>query len=96
MTIDFNTAGEQRGFSLIIPDRTIVPVQLVIHPGDVGEGGWLTRSKDGAQRGACLRVHRHRGGACEEENMVPADGLRHHSEPCGGRRNHQADAPRHP
>lgn len=47
---DFNTAGEQKTFD-VIPDRTIVPVQLTVRPGNVGEGGWLTRSKDGASEG---------------------------------------------
>jgi hypothetical protein len=47
MMMDYNDAGPQRTFE-VIPERTIVPVQLTIHPGDIGEGGWLTRAKDGA------------------------------------------------
>lgn len=44
--LDFNDAGPQRSFDLI-PDNTIVTVELTIRPGGAGEGGWLRRSKDG-------------------------------------------------
>jgi hypothetical protein len=47
---DYNDAGNQRTFELI-PDRTVVPVQLTVRPGNVGEGGWLSRSKDGHSEG---------------------------------------------
>jgi hypothetical protein len=44
---DFNDAGEQRSFD-VIPDNTIVTVQLTVRPGGAGDDGWLRRSKDGA------------------------------------------------
>lgn len=44
---DFNTAGEQFNFELI-PEGTIVTVDMAIRPGGAGEGGFLTRSKDSA------------------------------------------------
>jgi hypothetical protein len=44
--IDFNTAGPQRDFD-VIPNGEIVVVQLNIKPGNVGEGGLLTRTKNG-------------------------------------------------
>ena len=48
MTIlDLNDAGPQRSFDLI-PAGTIATVQMMIRNGGVGEGGWLTRSKDGS------------------------------------------------
>jgi hypothetical protein len=47
---DFNTAGEQRSFD-VIPSQTIVTLQLKINPGGGGDGGWLTRSSDGASEG---------------------------------------------
>lgn len=43
---DFNTAGPQRSFD-VIPDGTIVPVELTVRPGNAGEDGMLRRSKDG-------------------------------------------------
>ena len=43
---DFNDAGPQRSFD-VIPDGTIVPVELTVRPGNAGEGGMLRRSKDG-------------------------------------------------
>ena len=42
---DFNDAGPQRSFE-VIPDGTIVPVQLTVRPGNAGENGMLRRSKD--------------------------------------------------
>jgi hypothetical protein len=48
--MDYNEAGPQKNFEPI-PDRTVVPVQLTVRPGEIGEGGWLTRSKDGASEG---------------------------------------------
>jgi hypothetical protein len=47
MTIDLNDAGEQKSFD-VIPDRTLAVLQLNIRPGNVGEGGLLKRSKNGA------------------------------------------------
>jgi hypothetical protein len=41
--LDFNDAGEQRSFD-VIPDRTIVTLQLTIRPGGAGDDGWLKRS----------------------------------------------------
>lgn len=46
MTLDLNDAGPQRSFDLI-PAGTICVVQMIIRMGGAGEGGWLTRSKDG-------------------------------------------------
>jgi hypothetical protein len=46
MTLNFNEAGEQRSFDLV-PDRTIVAVQMRIRPGGAGEDGMLRRSKAG-------------------------------------------------
>jgi hypothetical protein len=43
---DFNEAGPQRSFD-VIPDGTIVPVELTVRPGNAGEDGMLRRSKDG-------------------------------------------------
>jgi hypothetical protein len=45
---DFNTAGEQRD---VIPENTIVTLQLTIKPGGAGDDGWLKRSADGASEG---------------------------------------------
>lgn len=50
--IDFNNAGPQRDEFALIPDGTIVPVQMTIRPGNAGEGGWLKRSSTGE----CLMV----------------------------------------
>ena len=44
--MDFNQAGAQKSFD-VIPDGTIVVVQMNIRPGNVGEGGLLKRSKNG-------------------------------------------------
>jgi hypothetical protein len=44
---DFNSAGEQRSFD-VIPANTTVTLQLKIKPGGAGDGGWLTKAKDGA------------------------------------------------
>lgn len=46
MSIDFNTAPEQRSGDLI-PDGTVATVQMTVRPGASGEGGWCKRSKDG-------------------------------------------------
>jgi hypothetical protein len=48
MSLDFNTANEQRSGDLM-PDGTIVPVQLMIRPGNAGEGGWLKPSSTGSE-----------------------------------------------
>jgi hypothetical protein len=47
MPHDFNDAAEPRDFSDLIPDGTIAPCLFKIIPGRAGEGGWLTRSKEG-------------------------------------------------
>ena len=47
---DFNTAGEQRSFD-VIPDGTIVTLQMKIRPGGAGDGGWLKTASDGASEG---------------------------------------------
>jgi hypothetical protein len=44
--MDYNQVGAQRSFD-VIPDGTIVVVQMNIRPGNVGEGGLLKRSKKG-------------------------------------------------
>jgi hypothetical protein len=44
--MDYNSAGAQKSFD-VIPDGTIVIVQMNIRPGNVGEGGLLKRSKNG-------------------------------------------------
>jgi hypothetical protein len=46
MSIDFNTAPEQRSHELI-PDKTICSVQMKIRPGNAGDEGLLKRSKNG-------------------------------------------------
>jgi hypothetical protein len=45
---DFNhgTDDEQRNFT-VIPANTVVTLQVNIKPGGAGDGGWLTRAKDG-------------------------------------------------
>lgn len=43
--LDFNNAGKQTDEFDLIPDGTIVPVQMTLRPGNAGEGGWLKRSK---------------------------------------------------
>ena len=44
--LDFNDAGKQKSFD-VIPDNTICALHMQIRPGGVGDGGWLTRAKDG-------------------------------------------------
>jgi hypothetical protein len=46
MPFDYSDAPEQRGNELI-PANTIATLQMKIRPGNAGEGGLLTRSKDG-------------------------------------------------
>jgi hypothetical protein len=46
MAFDYSDAPEQRGDELI-PADTVATLQMKIRPGGVGEGGLLTRSKDG-------------------------------------------------
>ena len=46
MSIDFNTAPEQRAFDLI-PADTICAVKMTIRPGGHGEDKMLKRSRDG-------------------------------------------------
>lgn len=41
---DFNGADKQQSFELI-PAGTIVPLVMVVKPGGIGDGGWLTASK---------------------------------------------------
>jgi hypothetical protein len=43
--MDYNSAGAQKSFD-VIPEGTIVVVQMNIRPGNVGEGGLLKRSKN--------------------------------------------------
>lgn len=43
---DFNKAGPQKSFD-VIPAGTIATLQLMVRPGNAGEGGWLRRSKAG-------------------------------------------------
>jgi hypothetical protein len=50
MTHDYNAAGAQRSFD-VIPDGTIVVVQMNIRPGGAGEDGLLKRSKAGDAEG---------------------------------------------
>jgi hypothetical protein len=45
-SLNLNDAGEQRSFDLI-PDGTIVEVQMIVRPGGVGDGGLLKRSANG-------------------------------------------------
>jgi hypothetical protein len=47
---DYNTAGEQRSFD-VLPDGTIVVLQMNIRAGGAGEDGLLKRSKDGGCEG---------------------------------------------
>src|SRR6188768_1852971 len=49
--LDLNQAPVQTDKFDLIPDNTVVPVQLVIRPGNAGEGGWLKRSKAGDSMG---------------------------------------------
>jgi hypothetical protein len=46
MSFDYSDAPEQRG-SELIPANTIATLQMKVRPGNAGEGGLLTRSKDG-------------------------------------------------
>lgn len=51
--LDFNSAPTQRdGEFDLIPDGTIVPVQMTVRPGNAGDGGWLKRSNSGE----CLMI----------------------------------------
>ena len=43
---DLNTVGEQKSFD-VIPTQTIVTVQMIVRPGNAGEGGWLKTSRGG-------------------------------------------------
>jgi hypothetical protein len=45
---DFNTVETQRE---LIPADTVAVIQLDVRPGGVGDGGWLTASKDAKSRG---------------------------------------------
>jgi hypothetical protein len=55
MTIDLNSAGEQRSFD-VIPANTILTLQIKIRPGGAGDGGWLRRASDGASEGLDLEL----------------------------------------
>lgn len=44
---DFNNADEQRSGFDLIPDGTIVPVQLTVRPGGSGEGAWFKPTNAG-------------------------------------------------
>ena len=48
--MDYNSAGAQKSFD-VIPDGTIVVVQMNIRSGNAGEGGLLKRSKSGEAEG---------------------------------------------
>ena len=48
---DLNTAGEQYD---LIPANTIVTLQMMIIPGNVGPGGWLKRANNGNSEGLDL------------------------------------------
>ena len=48
--MDYNQVGAQRSFD-VIPDGTVVVVQMNIRPGNVGEGGILKRSNEGKAEG---------------------------------------------
>jgi hypothetical protein len=48
--VDYNQAGAQRSFD-VIPDGTIVVVQINIRPGDTGADGLLKRSNNGQAEG---------------------------------------------
>jgi hypothetical protein len=50
MGYDYNNAGEQRSFA-IIPDGTIVVVQMNVRPGNAGTDGLLKRSQNGKCEG---------------------------------------------
>jgi hypothetical protein len=50
---DFNNADPQRQFD-VIPADTIVTLQIKVRPGNAGEGGLLTPSKDGSSEGLDL------------------------------------------
>jgi hypothetical protein len=49
---DFNkdTDSEQRSFE-VIPANTVCVLQVKINPGGAGDGGWLTKAKDGKSEG---------------------------------------------
>jgi len=47
---DLNNAGEQKSFD-VIPAQTIVTVQMIVRPGNAGEGGWLKASGKGDSEG---------------------------------------------
>lgn len=49
--IDLNNAPTQSDKFDLMPDNTVVPVQITIRPGNAGEGGWLKRSKAGDSMG---------------------------------------------
>ena len=48
--MDYNSAGAQKSFD-VIPDGTIVVVQMNIRRGNAGEGGLLKRSSNGQAEG---------------------------------------------
>jgi hypothetical protein len=41
--LDLNTAGKQKSFD-VIPENTVVTLQMTVRPGGVGLGGFLTRA----------------------------------------------------
>jgi len=47
---DFNTVDPQRSFE-VIPENTIVELQLKIRPGNAGDDGWLKRAGNGKSEG---------------------------------------------
>jgi hypothetical protein len=50
MTIDLNTAGEQRSLD-VIPAGTTLTLHMTMRPGGIGDGGWLKNAADGASKG---------------------------------------------
>jgi hypothetical protein len=52
---DFNTASPQRSFD-VIPPNTIATLQIRVRPGNVGNAGWLRRSKDGLSEALDLEL----------------------------------------
>jgi hypothetical protein len=50
MSYDFNGTGEQRSFE-VIPDGTIAVVQMIVRPGNAGEGGLFKRTQKGDAEG---------------------------------------------
>jgi hypothetical protein len=52
---DFNTASPQRSFD-VVPANTIATLQITVRPGNIGNAGWLRRSKDGLSEALDLEL----------------------------------------